>query len=68
VKLRSTTTNLLEFSFLVIKVFKNKMQTDDFYTDLSNAFDSVNHCFLLNKLNILYNILIKLSDYLTRLG
>jgi len=68
VKHRSTTTNLLEFSSLVIKGFKNKMQTDVVYTDFSKAFDSVNHCLLINKLNLIgfpYNLLIWLSDYLT---
>jgi len=44
------------------------MQTDVVYTDFSKAFDSVNHCLLLHKLNLIgfpYNLLIWLSDYLT---
>jgi len=59
VKHRSTTTNLLEFFSLVIKGFKNKMQIDVVYTDFSTAFNSVNHCLLLNKLNLIvfpYNL------------
>jgi len=63
----STTTNLLELSSIVINGFKKKMQTDVIYTDFSKAFDSVNHSFLLIKLNQLgfpCNLLTWISSYL----
>lgn len=52
-KLRSTTTNLLEFTTLINNGFVNKLQTDVIYTDFSKAFDKVNHVILLQKLSLM---------------
>jgi len=56
VKRRSTTTNLLELSSIVINGFKKKMKTDLIYTDFCKSFDSLNHSLLIQI------ILIKLSQ------
>jgi len=67
VKRRSTTTNLLELSSIVINGFKKKVQTNVIYTDFSKAFDSVNHSLFLFKLDQLgfpCNLLTWISSYL----
>jgi hypothetical protein len=49
---RSTVTNLMEFSNLVINEIEEGHQVDGVYTDFSKAFDGVNHgllCFDLSK-------------------
>jgi len=51
-KRRTTTTNLLKLTSLVIKGFKKHLQTDDIFSDFSKAFDSVNHVILVRKLNL----------------
>ena len=50
VKGRSTLTNLPEFTHFVSESLDNKVQVDVIYTDMSKAFDMVNHCILLHKL------------------
>ncbi|KAL9917892.1 uncharacterized protein ACN427_000469 [Glossina fuscipes fuscipes] len=47
---RSTVTNLLEFTCHVFKAFSSGSRTDVIYTDLSKAFDLVNHRLLIFKL------------------
>ncbi|XP_063920879.1 uncharacterized protein LOC135135671 [Zophobas morio] len=44
VKGRSTVTNLCEFVQYVSNALDNKKQVDVIYTDLSKAFDRVDHC------------------------
>lgn len=50
-KSRSTITNLLEFTTLVMEGFIGGKQTDVIYIDFSKAFDKVNHNLLVHKLN-----------------
>ncbi|XP_055604065.1 uncharacterized protein LOC129752302 [Uranotaenia lowii] len=47
---RSTTSNLLTFTSFVHESFAAKSQTDAIYTDLSAAFDKVNHEIAIGKL------------------
>jgi len=49
----STTTNLLDFSYLINRGFQYRLQTDVIFTNFSKAFDSVNHLLLLFKLSYL---------------
>ncbi|XP_055591157.1 uncharacterized protein LOC129743206 [Uranotaenia lowii] len=48
---RSTTTNLLAFTSKVQDSFASGFQTDAIYTDLSAAFDKVNHEIAIAKLD-----------------
>ena len=50
---RSTATNLLCFTEFVINSFDNRSQTDAVYTDLSAAFDKINHSIAIAKLEML---------------
>lgn len=47
---RSTVTNLCEYTEFVSGALDRRLQVDVVYTDLSNAFDKVNHCILIQKL------------------
>lgn len=47
---RSTCTNLVEFVSIVTRGMQNGDQIDVIYTDLSKAFDRVNHRLLIEKL------------------
>lgn len=47
---RSTATNLLCFIEFVFDSFDNRSQTDAVYTDLSAAFDKINHSIAIAKL------------------
>ena len=49
---RSAQTNLSVFTQFVCKVLDQRGQVDVVYTDLSSAFDSVDHSILLNKLDM----------------
>ena len=42
--------NLCECTHFVSESLDNKLQVDVIYTDMSKAFDMVNHCILLHKL------------------
>jgi len=64
-KRRSTTTNLLELTSFVIQDFKIIFSV--IYTDISKAFDSVNHYLLIRKLEhlgFLVDLLNWISSYL----
>lgn len=50
IKGKSTATNLCEYTQLLSDNLENKLQTDVIYTDLSKAFDVVDHRILLRKL------------------
>jgi hypothetical protein len=50
IKGRYTVTNLVDFTQFVSKALDKRLQVDVIYTDLSKAFDRVNHCILLSKL------------------
>lgn len=47
---RSTTTNLLSFTTFVTDSMSQGLQTDAIYTDLSAAFDKINHAIMIAKL------------------
>ena len=68
VKGKSTATNLYEFTQFVSSALDNRMQVDVIYTDLTKAFDRVNHCILLRKLEmygICKNLLFVLRSVIT---
>lgn len=48
---RSTATNLLSLTSYVMDSFNNRSQTDVVYTDLSAAFDKINHQIAVAKLD-----------------
>lgn len=48
---RSTTTNLLSFTTYVTDAMSSGYQTDTIYTDLSTAFDKINHEIAVAKLD-----------------
>ena len=50
IKGRSTSTNLLEFTNIALRVIESGAQLDTIYTDFQKAFDSVSHRLLLRKL------------------
>ena len=48
---RSTTTNLLSFTTYVTDTMSMGHQTDVIFTDLSTAFDKINHAIVIAKLD-----------------
>ena len=48
---RSTTTNLVQICQYISNALDLRQQVDVIYTDLSRAFDSINHVQLISKLN-----------------
>lgn len=50
VKSKSTVTNLIEYSNIIVNSLDNKKQVDSVYTDFQKAFDKVNHQLLFHKL------------------
>ena len=69
VKQRSTISNLISFTNHVSKNIQDKKSTHVIYFDFSKAFDTVDHCLLLKKLQNFFDIpaylLYILSSYLT---
>jgi len=63
-KRRSTSTNLLEFTSVIRRAFKNNNQTDVIFTDFSKAFDAVNHQLELKK-RILLGFPITLNKWIS---
>ena len=51
VKKRSTTSNLISFTTLVIEEMENRRQVDAIYIDFSKAFDKVPHARAIEKLS-----------------
>ncbi|XP_055622344.1 uncharacterized protein LOC129765922 [Toxorhynchites rutilus septentrionalis] len=65
---RSTTTNLVQFTSYIIREIEQGHQVDAIYTDLSAAFDKMNHDIALAKydrLGVQNDLLAWLSSYLT---
>ena len=65
---RSTATNLLTLTSYVMNSFGDQSQTDVIYTDLSAAFDKLNHEIAvakLEKLGIGGPLLLWFKSYLT---
>lgn len=52
VQTKSINTYLLLFTNRIYESFKNGNQMDVIFTDLSKAFDTVDHEILLNKLSL----------------
>ena len=50
---RNTITNLLEFTNFANRTLESECQLDVIYTDFQKAFDRVQHCVLLSKLQTL---------------
>lgn len=64
---RSTTTNLVTFTSFITRQMEKGLQVDAIYTDLSSAFDKVNHEIALAKfdrIGIDNNLLLWLRSYL----
>jgi hypothetical protein len=67
VKGRSTVTNLMQFSNVVIGEMKEGRQVNAVNTDFSKAFDRVNHGLLLSNLSVKFrgSLLCWMGSYLT---
>jgi Reverse transcriptase (RNA-dependent DNA polymerase) len=48
-----TVSNLIEYSWFILKTMENGYQVDSLYTDFSKAFDKIRHCLLLLKFILL---------------
>ena len=48
---KSVVTNLLDLADQVTEAFERGCQVDAVYLDMTKAFDSIDHCLLLSKLN-----------------
>lgn len=67
VPMRSTVTNLAQFTQYAAHYMDNKGQVDVVYTDFSKAFDKVSHTILLNKLGqygLSDNLILLIQSYL----
>ena len=53
---KSCVTNLSEFMFYATSAMQSKSQLDVIYTDFSSAFQSVDHRYLLHKLQTSFGI------------
>lgn len=53
---KSCVTNLCEFMFYATSAMQSKAQLDVIYTDFSSAFQSVDHRFLLHKLQTSFGV------------
>lgn len=65
---RSTTTNLLNFEEYILEALEGRYQVDVIYTDLSKAFDRVNHSVLISRMHsigVYGSMLMWLQDYLS---
>jgi Reverse transcriptase (RNA-dependent DNA polymerase) len=52
-KSKSTATNLLQYQDVILNAFEDSHQVHSIYTDLTKAFDRVNHDLLVGKLSAL---------------
>lgn len=67
IKARSTTTNLVTYYEMLIEGMEGQGQVDVIYTDFSNAFDSISHSILLEKLRAYgfsHSLLLWIKSYL----